>query len=80
MRFISHEKVKRKSEWCRYLQCLPLTGQSDCPTEEAQAAGRSVGHRYKGEGACPGHGNPHSCALQSNFGPWEQQKQKHINV
>ncbi len=60
-------------------QCLPLTDQLNCPIEAAQAAGRSVGHRYRGAGVCPGHGNPHSCASQSNFDPSERQ-QKYMSV
>lgn len=41
----------------------PLTDQSDCPIEAARAAGRSAGHKCRGEGAYPGHESPHSCAL-----------------
>lgn len=62
-------------EWVDvYFQHLPLTGQSECPIEAAQAAVRSVDHRCRGAGACPGHGSLHSCALQSNFDPSERQK------
>lgn len=50
-------------------QCLPLSDQSDCPIEAAQAAVRNVGHRCRGAGVCPGHGNPHSCASRSSFDP-----------
>lgn len=53
---------------------LPQTDQSDCQNEAVQAAERSACHIYRDAGACPGHGNPHSCASQSSFVPAERLK------
>jgi len=62
-------------------QSWPLAGRSDCPIEAAQAAVRSVCRRCRGAGACPGPGNLHSCASQSNSDPsrW-QQKHTHTHT
>lgn len=52
-----------------YFKKLPQIGQSGCPIEAVRAVWKSVGHRCRGADACPGHGNPHSCVLQSNYDP-----------